>query len=271
VKERRGLQLCTFEVATPVGRHARVGAFDSGRIVDLNFATAWYMEQTGEREAQRFADALVPANMADFVRAGQRALFTAVELFLGAEPPPRDWWLGDAPPLGPNGETLAYRPEEVRLLAPLPSARTVAPCEDLPFDGEWSPRLAAIAWKSAGPGEARPRDLIFGYTLGSECGRYSALGPYVVTPDRVAPDAAITVRVNGEARGSATVEEMEARVAASGALLPGDLVTQPIAFHGEPPKPGDTVEIEMAGMGTLRSRLAPAAHAGSHGHRSRSA
>jgi hypothetical protein len=257
VKERGGLQLCTFEVATAVGRHARVGAFDEGRIVDLNFAAAWYMEQTGEPEAQRFADAIVPANMADFMRAGQRALFTAVELFLGADPPPREWWLRENPPRGPNDETLAYRPEEVRLLAPLPDARTIAPCDDLPCDGAWAPKLAAVIWKRAeGIPAARAGERIFGYTLLNECGCYRSMGPYLVTPDRIAKDALITARVNGRERGRAAPEGFEAVIAASGPLVPGDVVTQAIPLSGEPPRAGDVVEIEMAGVGALRNRLA---------------
>ena len=54
------MKLCTFEVATHVGRHCRLGAFRSGRIVDLNFATAWYLAQQGEPEPQKLANALVP-------------------------------------------------------------------------------------------------------------------------------------------------------------------------------------------------------------------
>jgi len=257
VKERRGLQLCTFEVATAVGRHARVGAFDEGRIVDLNFATAWYMDQTGEPEAQRFADAIVPAGMSDFVRAGQRALVTAVELFLGADPPPREWWLRDDPPCGPNGETLSYRPEDVRLLAPLPGLRVVAPCDDLPCDGAWAPKFAAVIGKRT-DGATGARECIFGFTLLNECGRFRAMGPYIITPDRVAPGAEIAVRVNGVERGRARAEGIEERVAASGPLLPGDAIAQEIPFEGEPARAGDVVEIEMAGVGTLRNRLVEA-------------
>ena len=41
------MRLCTFEVATHVGRHSRVGAFRDGRVIDLNFATAWNLAQQG--------------------------------------------------------------------------------------------------------------------------------------------------------------------------------------------------------------------------------
>lgn len=255
MKERRGLQLCTFEVATAVGRHARVGALDEGRIVDLNFATAWYMDQTGEPEAQRFADVIVPSGMIDFVRAGQRALFTAMELFLGADPPPREWWLRDDAPRGPNGETLSYRPEEVRLLAPLPGPRAIAPCDDLPCDGAWAPKLAAIVGKRTERATGA-RECAFGFTLLNECGRFRAMGPYIVTPDRVAPGAEIVVRVNGEERGRAMAEGIEALAPASCPLLAGDTITQEVPVAGSSPRVGDVVEIEMAAVGVLRNRLA---------------
>jgi 2-keto-4-pentenoate hydratase/2-oxohepta-3-ene-1,7-dioic acid hydratase in catechol pathway len=120
------MKLCTFAVSTPIGRRRRLGAVRSGVICDLNFATAWYLEQQGEPEPQRLANALVPDNMLEFLEAGTRALHTAEELFLGAGPHPSRWWeLGAGSPRGPNDETLVYRPEEVRLCAPLPNPRSV--------------------------------------------------------------------------------------------------------------------------------------------------
>jgi hypothetical protein len=93
-----------------------MGGFRDGRIMDLNFATAWYLAQQGEPEPQRLADALVPADPDDFRRFGLRAVHTAEELFMGAGPDPHDWWRRDPPPRGPNDETLVYRPDEVRLM-----------------------------------------------------------------------------------------------------------------------------------------------------------
>ena len=110
------MKLCTFEVATQVGRRQRVGVYVDGRIVDVNFATAWRQQQKDEPEPQRLADALAPANMLDFLRAGPRALHAARDAASG--------W-GAACPSGVNGETLIYREAEVRLLAPLPNPNSV--------------------------------------------------------------------------------------------------------------------------------------------------
>src|SRR5947209_4612477 len=109
MEPRAELKLCTFEVSTHLGRRQRLGGQKDGRIVDLNFATAWYLAQTGEAEPHRLADALVPSNLLDFLRSGLRAIHTAEELFLGAGPRPSDWWRHDPPLRGPNDETLVYR------------------------------------------------------------------------------------------------------------------------------------------------------------------
>src|SRR3954463_10964465 len=113
------MRLCTFEVSTHLGRHNRVGAFRDGRIIDLNFATAWYLAQQGESEPQQLADALAPPTMLEFLRAGLRALHTSEELFTDAGPRPGDWWKLECAPRGPNDETLVYTPDQVRLRASL--------------------------------------------------------------------------------------------------------------------------------------------------------
>ena len=110
------VRFCTFEVATHVGRHCRVGAFHGGCIVDVNFATAWYLSQQGEPEPQRLANGLAPADMLEFLRAGLRSIHAGEELFAESGPP-ADWWRRDPLPRGPNDETIVYRPEEVRLCA----------------------------------------------------------------------------------------------------------------------------------------------------------
>jgi hypothetical protein len=110
------LEFCEFEVSTHVGLVRRMGALRDGRVIDLNFAVAWYMAQQGEPEPQRLADGLVPASMAEFQRFGLRAQHTAEELFMGSGPNPADWWKHTSPPRGPNDETLVYDPADVRIL-----------------------------------------------------------------------------------------------------------------------------------------------------------
>src|ERR1044071_6978892 len=143
------MKLCTFEVSTHLGRHNRVGAFKDGRVIDLNFATAWYLAQQGESEPQLLADALVPARMLDFLPARLRAMHTSEELFLGAGPRPEDWWKIENPPRGPNDETLVYAADQVRLRAPLPNPARLGTDEEIRFNGRTEPelKLAAVIGK----------------------------------------------------------------------------------------------------------------------------
>ena len=113
------MKLCTFEVATHAGRLQRVGVYVDGRIVDVNFATAWRQQQKDEPEPQRLADALAPANMLDFLRAGPRAIHAAQDAGRLVASGLEAGWRGG------NGETLVYREAEVRLLAPLPNPNSV--------------------------------------------------------------------------------------------------------------------------------------------------
>ena len=110
------MKLCTFEVATPLGRHSRVGLYTDGRIIDVNFATAWRQAEKGQPDSNRLADALAPSNMLDFLRAGHRAMHAAERATAVLQEE-----TGNEYPAGPNGETLVYNAGEVRLRAPLPN------------------------------------------------------------------------------------------------------------------------------------------------------
>src|SRR5437868_11582131 len=145
------MRLCSFEVSTRLGRHSRVGAYKDGRVIDLNFATSWYLAQQGEAEPQVLADALVPARMLDFLRAGLRAMHTSEELFLGAGPHPADWWKIESPPRGPNDETLVYSVDQVELRAPLPNPGRLGTGDDVRVTGCALPdlKLAAVIGKQA--------------------------------------------------------------------------------------------------------------------------
>ena len=74
--------------------------------------------------------------MLEFLRAGLRAMHTAEELFMGAGPRPADWWKIEAPPRGPNDETLVYCPDQVRLRAPLPNPARLGTDEDVALHRE---------------------------------------------------------------------------------------------------------------------------------------
>jgi len=113
------MRLCTFEVATLLGRVSRIGALLPSGVVDLNSACARHLASKGEPRPERLAGALVPPDMLEFLRGGETsATFARATIeSLSAE------IAGGAKPLtltGARGERIVFAPAEVRLLAPLP-------------------------------------------------------------------------------------------------------------------------------------------------------
>jgi 2-keto-4-pentenoate hydratase/2-oxohepta-3-ene-1,7-dioic acid hydratase in catechol pathway len=106
-------------------------------------------------------------------------------------------------------------------------------------------------------------------TLGKNPDTFSPLGPAIVTPDTLGdPQAlALRTRVNGQERQRDTtdhmlfpVAELLAFVSRTITLDPGDIVTTGtpagVGTFRDPPlwlKPGDVVEVEVDGIGTLRN------------------
>ncbi|HTX34390.1 MAG TPA: fumarylacetoacetate hydrolase family protein [Bryobacteraceae bacterium] len=261
------MKLCTFEVATHLGRYSRVGAYKDGRIIDLNFATAWHMAQQGESEPQQLADALVPASMPSFLRAGLRATHTAEELFEVNGPRPAEWWRQDPPPRGPNDETLVYQPEQVRLRAPLPNPTRLGTEDEVRSEEKLGCELkmAAVIGKQGIAIKAiEARQYIAGFTgMNDFSGRYVALGPCLVTPDEIGNpyNLEITARVNGEAFGRTTSASLRPKfeqriesLSANDAVLPGDIVAFKLDLAPKL-KNGDVVELEIEKIGVLRSRM----------------
>ena len=107
------MKLCTFEVATPLGRRARLGAITANGVVDLNFACAAYLAHRNPVSCYRLAGALVPDNMRHFLEGGALALSMGRRAVRAASAE------------GPRGERLMYSRDEVRLLAPLPDPASI--------------------------------------------------------------------------------------------------------------------------------------------------
>lgn len=101
------MKLCTFEVRTHVGRHRRIGAELPAGVLDLNFTCA------ARLESQKIADAVLPANMREFLQGEASAMSAARETVAFFEQ--------TNPRKGPNDETLLYEPSDIRLLTPLPN------------------------------------------------------------------------------------------------------------------------------------------------------
>jgi 2-keto-4-pentenoate hydratase/2-oxohepta-3-ene-1,7-dioic acid hydratase in catechol pathway len=161
------------------------------------------------------------------------------------------------------------------VIGPSEAIRKPAVCERLDFEGE----LVVVV-----QGLVRNADInaaagaILGYTCGndvtardlqrhdftvSKCfDTFAPLGPWISTD--VDPEALdIEVRLNGEARQRSTTKnmvfspaELVSYVSNIMTLLPGDCI-----FTGTPPgpgpmEPGDTVEVEISGIGVLPNRVA---------------
>lgn len=114
------MRLCTFEVATVLGRHRRLGALTPGGIADLNSACAWHLARKGEVRPRRLADAIVPADMLEFLRGGDTSA-TFARATLDHLASAVDGGSTAADLAGAEGERLVFAHAEVRLLAPLPN------------------------------------------------------------------------------------------------------------------------------------------------------
>ena len=125
------------------------------------------------------------------------------------------------------------------------------------------------------PGQAR--EAIFGYlcandvtardlqkqdvqfTRGKGFDTFCPLGPWVTT-ERPGPDAAVTVRVNGTQRQRGFfrdmvfgIDELVAFISGIMTLEPGDVVLTGTPEGVGPLLDGDTVEVEIDGIGTLQN------------------
>ncbi|WP_011322786.1 fumarylacetoacetate hydrolase family protein [Natronomonas pharaonis] len=86
------------------------------------------------------------------------------------------------------------------------------------------------------------------------------LGPAIATPEAVPEDAAIRCRVNGDLRQDSSrdqfifsVPELIAEITSYMTLEPGDVVSTGTPEGVGPLADGDTVEVEIEGIGTLKN------------------
>ncbi len=125
--------------------------------------------------------------------------------------------------------------------------------------------------------EADALAAVFGYTCGNDVSArdwqsgdkqwwrakgadtFAPLGPWIET-EFDAADAALVTRVNGEERQSTTtallihsIARIVAFAAAAMTLEPGDVIYTGTPGQTQPMRPGDVVEVEVAGIGVLRN------------------
>ena len=84
------------------------------------------------------------------------------------------------------------------------------------------------------------------------------MGPVLATPDEVPDDASVELRVNGETRQDSSIEhlifsvpELIAEITTYVTLEPGDVIATGTPEGVGPVEDGDTVEVEIEGVGTL--------------------
>jgi len=108
------------------------------------------------------------------------------------------------------------------------------------------------------------------YWMGKSLETFGPTGPVVVTPDEIDPDdVAIRTWVNDEIRQDGTTAERRFKVAEIVSwisqrctLEPGDLIATGTGgglaqFTGRYMQPGDTVRVEIDGIGRLENRIVP--------------
>jgi 2-keto-4-pentenoate hydratase/2-oxohepta-3-ene-1,7-dioic acid hydratase in catechol pathway len=108
------MKLVTFQIATQIGKFSRVGAWRDEKIADLNMAQARLLADQREPVPYRWAQVTVPSTMLELLEGGPSAMTaarTALDYAIK---------LGDRAE-GPDGETIWYRRDQVRLLAPIPN------------------------------------------------------------------------------------------------------------------------------------------------------
>ena len=108
------MKLLTFQVATPVGKFSRVGALWNETIVDLNMAYTLMLAEKGEAQPYRVAGVGVPTTMLELLQGGPSSMSKAREAFQFVT-------VNGLMPQGPDGETILYKPENVKVLAPIPN------------------------------------------------------------------------------------------------------------------------------------------------------
>jgi 2-keto-4-pentenoate hydratase/2-oxohepta-3-ene-1,7-dioic acid hydratase in catechol pathway len=192
-------------------------------------------------------------------------------------------------------ETGMVAPERPLIFAKFPSSLTgpgaqIEWPQGLTEKVDWEVELAVVIGRRtrhAGPGEAL--DAVFGYTAANDVSArdlqfadqqwvraksidsFCPLGPVIVTPEEFGDpqDKRLVARVNGETMQDSTTAEMIFGVAEVVSFLshactlePGDLILTgtPWGVGGfrDPPvflKPGDTVEVEVEGVGVLANNV----------------
>jgi 2-keto-4-pentenoate hydratase/2-oxohepta-3-ene-1,7-dioic acid hydratase in catechol pathway len=112
------MRLVTFEIENSDGPAHRLGLWRPPRVLDLNAAYASLLRRKEDPEfARRLAAAVLPPDMLDYIRAGERGRDAAREV--------EAVWIAEGDIPGPDAKRTAYAEGQVKFLAPLPRPNTI--------------------------------------------------------------------------------------------------------------------------------------------------
>lgn len=289
------MKLCSFEVATSLGRHTRLGAMLAAGIVDLNFACAWHLASKGEARPYGLAEVLVPDDMLAFLQGEETSMGFARAVLSHVA----DELSADRRPQGLNGETLIYPTDSVRLKAPLqnpiclrsthpdgPPLATkgiVGPGDEVTWPEYarklgYEPALAIVVGKAghripnAAAGEYVAGVTVLNFFRSADGLKHTttAMGPMLITRDEE-PDVAgalLRVTANGVIQWDSTLtpllrtlEKGITEISHDEVLSPGEILSTPFPNAREQESsdrkctPDEEVVLSCEQFGTLRNRV----------------
>lgn len=104
------MKLCSFEI----GKETRVGVLlPNGKVADINYAYAAYLNSQGRPKAQQLADVLTPPDMIGLIESGEEGKDAVRKVIEYLEKTPEA--------VGLNGEQLVYAQEDIKFKAPVPN------------------------------------------------------------------------------------------------------------------------------------------------------
>lgn len=114
--------MISFSLQTITGVHSRIGALIGEYALDLTLAYTAYLAKNGKTERYyEIADATVPPDMVEFLRGGKPSSQAAKDAIDFALPSINS----NKTLLGPKGETIIHKLDDVTLLAPVPKPNSI--------------------------------------------------------------------------------------------------------------------------------------------------
>jgi len=242
------------------GRKTGYGVLDGESVAALQGSPFRVVKATGERYRRDEVRLLASCRPSKIVAIGLNYRSHAEEMGNPLPETPLTFLKPSTAVIGPDDEVLY----------PTMSSR-------VDFEGELGVVIGKLARRIS---RERAMDYVFGYTcfndvtardLQSKDGQwtrakgfdtFAAMGPHIET-DLDPDDVPLETRLNGEVKQRSntsdlifSVAELIAFVSSVMTLLPGDVIATGTPSGVGPMQVGDTVEVELGGIGVLRNRVA---------------